>query len=99
MSENKPMLAPREKSRMYIAMEYVDGRSLRSVIQSDAPLPDERALEIARQIPELDALVVEQWVRGQAGEFQPRVGVRPVAFVGGERLMVGGLEIRANERR
>src|SRR5579862_5942882 len=33
------VLKPREKSRMYIAMEYVDGRSLRSVIQSDAPLP------------------------------------------------------------
>jgi serine/threonine-protein kinase len=46
------VLKPREKSRMYIAMEYVDGRSLRSIIQSDAPLPDERALDIARQVTE-----------------------------------------------
>jgi serine/threonine-protein kinase len=44
------VLKPREKSRMYIAMEYVDGRSLRSIIQSDAPLPEERALDIARQV-------------------------------------------------
>ena len=44
------VLKPREKSRMYIAMEYVDGRSLRSIIQSDAPLTDERALDIARQV-------------------------------------------------
>src|SRR5580704_2790245 len=46
------VLRPREKSRMYIAMEYVDGRSLRSIIQSDAPLPAERALDIARQVTE-----------------------------------------------
>src|SRR5437764_2244962 len=46
------VLKPRDKSRMYIAMEYVDGRSLRSIIQSDAPLPDGRALDIARQVTE-----------------------------------------------
>src|SRR5580704_12585302 len=46
------VLRPREKSRMYIAMEYVDGRSLRSIIQSDAPLPIARALDIARQVTE-----------------------------------------------
>ena len=46
------VLTPREKSRMYIAMEYVDGRSLRSLIQSEAPLPAERALDIARQVTE-----------------------------------------------
>ena len=46
------VLTPRAKSRMYIAMEYVDGRSLRSIIQSEAPLPRERALDIARQVTE-----------------------------------------------
>jgi len=46
------VLTPRDKSRMYIAMEYVDGRSLRSIIQADAPLPPERALDIARQVTE-----------------------------------------------
>jgi serine/threonine-protein kinase len=46
------VLTPRDKSRMYIAMEYVDGRSLRSIIQADAPLPPERALDVARQVTE-----------------------------------------------
>ena|SRR6185312_6438273 len=46
------VLTPRDKSRMYFAMEYVDGRSLRSIIQADAPLPPERALDVARQITE-----------------------------------------------
>jgi len=46
------VMKPREKSRMYIAMEYVDGRSLRSIIQADAPLSAERALSIACQITE-----------------------------------------------
>jgi serine/threonine protein kinase len=46
------VMKPREKSRMYMAMEYVDGRSLRSIIQSDAPLPAERALTIACQVTE-----------------------------------------------
>ncbi|MFL5308764.1 MAG: serine/threonine-protein kinase, partial [Polyangia bacterium] len=46
------VLTPRAKSRMYIAMEYVDGRSLRSIIQGDGPLPRERALDIARQVTE-----------------------------------------------
>jgi serine/threonine protein kinase len=46
------VLKPRDKSRMYMAMEYVDGRSLRAVIQEQRTLPAERALEIARQVTE-----------------------------------------------
>ncbi len=46
------VLTPRQKSRMYMAMEYVDGRSLRSLIQAEGPLPPPRALEIARQVTE-----------------------------------------------
>jgi eukaryotic-like serine/threonine-protein kinase len=46
------VLTPKQKSRMYMAMEYVDGRSLRSLIQAEGPLPPARALEIARQITE-----------------------------------------------
>ena len=34
----------------YLILEYVEGRSLGSVIDSDAPLPQGRALTIARQI-------------------------------------------------
>ena len=43
-------LKPRHKSRMYVAMEYVEGRSLRSLMEQEHPLPRERALAIAQQI-------------------------------------------------
>jgi len=46
------VLSPREKSRMYMAMECIDGRSLRAVMQERRTLPAERALEIARQVTE-----------------------------------------------
>lgn len=46
------ILTPRKKSRMYIAMEYVEGVSLRSVMRDSQGLSDERALGIARQICE-----------------------------------------------
>jgi eukaryotic-like serine/threonine-protein kinase len=46
------VLAPRRRSRMYIAMEYVDGVSLRAIMREQRPLPAERALGFARQICE-----------------------------------------------
>ncbi|MGH7907710.1 MAG: serine/threonine-protein kinase, partial [Candidatus Binataceae bacterium] len=45
------VLAPRRKSRMYIAMEYFDGVSLRALMR-DGPLKTERALDVARQLCE-----------------------------------------------
>ncbi len=44
------VLQPERKSRMYIAMEYVDGVSLRAIMREQRPLPDDRALDYARQI-------------------------------------------------
>jgi serine/threonine protein kinase len=41
---------PERKSRMYIAMEYVEGVSLRAMLRDKRPLPVERALDYARQI-------------------------------------------------
>jgi serine/threonine protein kinase len=35
---------------LFIAMEFIEGRSLRTVIQSEAPLPPRRALAIALQV-------------------------------------------------
>lgn len=49
------VLTPREKSRMYIAMEYVEGKSLRALMSDKHPLPTEKALDIACQV--CDALV------------------------------------------
>lgn len=44
------VLTPVRKSRMYIAMEYVEGRSLRAMMRDKRPLPTEQALDIARQL-------------------------------------------------
>jgi eukaryotic-like serine/threonine-protein kinase len=43
---------PGVKSRMYLAMEYVEGKSLRAILDAEAPLARERALEIVRQVCE-----------------------------------------------
>ena len=44
------VLTPRHRSRMYIAMEYVDGISLRAIMRDERPLRAARALDFARQI-------------------------------------------------
>lgn len=44
------VLSPTRKSRMYIAMEYVDGVSLRAMMRDKRPFETEKALDIARQI-------------------------------------------------
>jgi len=47
------VLTPKQKSRMYLAMEFVEGQSLRARMSrggKPAPLPVPEALEIARQV-------------------------------------------------
>jgi serine/threonine protein kinase len=44
------ILKPREKSRMYMAMEFVEGKSLRALMDGKRPVPRERALDIAGQL-------------------------------------------------
>jgi serine/threonine-protein kinase len=46
------VVTPRKKSRMYIAMEFIDGTSLREIIRGEQPMNPERALALARQICE-----------------------------------------------
>jgi len=46
------VLAPKKKSRMYIAMEYVEGTSLRAIMREPGGLPVERALGYAGQLAE-----------------------------------------------
>jgi serine/threonine protein kinase len=43
---------PREKSRTYLVMELIEGRSLRATMQEQRQLPAARALEIARAVTE-----------------------------------------------
>jgi serine/threonine-protein kinase len=47
------VLKPREKSRSYIAMEYVEGRSLRALMSAARVLPTDKALDLARQLCEV----------------------------------------------
>jgi eukaryotic-like serine/threonine-protein kinase len=44
------VLAPEKKSRMYLVMEFADGRSLRAIVGDHRRLPTEEALRIACQI-------------------------------------------------
>jgi eukaryotic-like serine/threonine-protein kinase len=44
------VLIPLKKSRMYIAMEYVEGLSLRAMMREKQPFPVARALDLAHQI-------------------------------------------------
>jgi len=44
------VLTPKEQTRIYLPMEYVEGKSLRALLKEREPLPTEKALAIARQI-------------------------------------------------
>jgi serine/threonine-protein kinase len=46
------VFAPLKKSRMYLVMEFVEGMSLRALMERERKLPEARAVEIARQICE-----------------------------------------------
>ena len=57
------VLIPGEKSRMYLAMEFVEGRTLRAVLaEARGPLPVPRALAIAIQLCEALAYLHERGV-------------------------------------
>lgn len=44
------VFTPKHKSRMYIAMEYIEGQALRALLRGGRPLGTERALDYARQL-------------------------------------------------
>jgi eukaryotic-like serine/threonine-protein kinase len=46
------VLTPEKKSRMYIAMEYIDGTSLRAIMKDFRPMPLDKALNYSRQLCE-----------------------------------------------
>jgi serine/threonine-protein kinase len=46
------VLKPREKTRMYLAMELLQGKSLRELLKEERALPTNQALAIARQLAE-----------------------------------------------
>jgi len=46
------VLKPRNKSRIYLAMEYAEGKSIRALLDEQRPLPRVRAMAIAQQLCE-----------------------------------------------
>jgi serine/threonine-protein kinase len=55
-------LRPRDKSRPYLVTELVEGQSLRSLLQHEAPLPPARAIAIVRRLCDVLAYLHEQGV-------------------------------------
>src|SRR5512140_1672446 len=51
-----------EKSRLYLAMEYVPGRSLAQLLEEQKPFPPERALAVAVQLAQALACLQEHGV-------------------------------------
>jgi serine/threonine-protein kinase len=56
------VLKPREKSRMYMVMEYVDGRSLRAIMDAERAMPPGRAVPMAIQVCDAVAYLHERGV-------------------------------------
>jgi serine/threonine-protein kinase len=55
-------LRPRDKSRPYLVTELVEGPSLRSFLEEEAPLAPERAIAIARRLCDVLAYLHDQGV-------------------------------------
>ncbi len=89
------ILKPHEKSRMYMAMEYVDGKSLRAIMREKEPIPTERALDIARQVT--DAL---QYLHDQGVVHRD---IKPENILltpdGRVKILDFGIALFASERR
>jgi len=56
------VLTPAKKSRMYLAMEYVEGTSLRALMQTERTFSAARALRICREITEALAYLHAQGI-------------------------------------
>ncbi len=88
-------LRPRDKSRMYIAMELCEGKSLRALLSPQRPLPAPRALDIAKKLAE--ALVYLHSRRVVHRDLKPEnVLVLPD---GGVKLLDFGIALDESARR
>jgi serine/threonine-protein kinase len=89
------VFAPREKNHIYMAMEYVEGRSLRAVMQAERQLPAARALELGRAVTE--ALV---YMHGQ-GIVHRDIKPENILLVGehGIKILDFGIALDESARR
>jgi serine/threonine-protein kinase len=88
-------LKPRDKSRMYIAMELVEGTSLRALLQANKPLGVERALDIAKKLCE--ALVYLHAERVVHRDLKPENVI--LVPDGGVKLLDFGIALDESARR
>jgi serine/threonine protein kinase len=56
------VVTPEHKSRVYIAMEFIDGGSLREIMQREQPMAPDRAVRIAAQICEAIGYMHQQGI-------------------------------------
>jgi serine/threonine-protein kinase len=47
------VIKPKKRSRMYLVMEFVDGKSLRAIMAAEKKLPIAHALDIGKQVAEI----------------------------------------------
>jgi eukaryotic-like serine/threonine-protein kinase len=89
------VLTPLHKGRIYMAMEFVEGTSLRAQMNGKVPFPVERALSIARQL--CDAL---QYLHDQ-GVVHRDIKPENVILLPGDRVKILdlGIALFASERR
>jgi eukaryotic-like serine/threonine-protein kinase len=89
------ILKPRQKSRIYLAMEYVEGKSLRALLREKEPLPTEQALGFAIQLCDALAYLHRQGVVHR--DLKPE---NILVTSGGQvKILDFGIALFASERR
>ena len=87
------VLRPREKSRLYLAMEYVDGESLRDRLRREGPFPVATAVELGIKVA--DALVYLHGQRVVHRDLKPDNIM--LTADGGVKLMDFGIALDATQ--
>jgi len=89
------ILKPVEKSRMYLAMEFVAGKSLRSLMRAKEPFPAGKALDVARQVCDALAYLHDEGVVHR--DIKPENIL--VTASGQVKILDFGIALFASERR